>query len=442
MPGVAESSAVWGDYDNDGRLDILLTRYDGSRHVLTIYHNDGDGNFHEISTGLAANSRSATWGDYDNDGRLDILSAGYTADQTAVTKIYHNDGDGTFSEVLPGPISGGYSPAVWGDFDRNGQLDVLYTSERPTSYSSGESMLIYPNGSETINTAPDAPTGLKAKVLSPSSVSLSWTALGDGQTPTAGLSYSLPLGTTPGGSDIIAPSTDSNGLRRLAERGMIQGTQWTLNGLTPGKKYYWSVQVVDTGLSGSAFSSEESFVVGPSVLAVAVVEAVTPKNWTLESNEALKITWSVSSPFGIASQIVTIDGKRVTPISRPGGGSNYGCPIGALSVGTHTYTIRATDSKGITSTSTDTFTVVKPIPPAIANMVVSEAAAPKNSILESNETLKLAWTATSQRGIASQTITVDGKRISATITAADRRQLSLYYGTVFDRHSPIHDQSD
>ena len=112
---------------------------------------------------------------------------------------------------------------------------------------------------------------------------------------------------------------------------------------------------------------------------------------------------------------MTVDGKNITPINGLNGG-RYSCTIGTYKIGDHQYTITLTDSKGGTSSSTGTFTVVAPVPPLIANAVVSEAVAPRNGLLESNEKLKLAWTATSQYGIASQIVRVDGKKITTAIT--------------------------
>jgi hypothetical protein len=78
--GVQQSSAAWGDYNNDGFIDILLTgvyNY-GNPPISKIYRNNGNDTFSEqtsiILTGVG--NSSVTWGDYDNDGDLDILISG------------------------------------------------------------------------------------------------------------------------------------------------------------------------------------------------------------------------------------------------------------------------------------------------------------------------------------------------------------------------------
>ena len=98
LPGVAYSAVAWGDYDNDGWKDVLVAGQDdlvqGTRFTR-IYRNDGNGAFHDIAAGLpGVLGASAAWGDYDRDGRLDILFTG-----AGLTKVYHNDGNHHFSEA-------------------------------------------------------------------------------------------------------------------------------------------------------------------------------------------------------------------------------------------------------------------------------------------------------------------------------------------------------
>ena len=73
-------TTAWGDYDNDGDLDILLAGYTGSGNISTIYTNDGDGTFTELTgAGLTdITAAKVAWGDYDNDSDLDILLTGDT----------------------------------------------------------------------------------------------------------------------------------------------------------------------------------------------------------------------------------------------------------------------------------------------------------------------------------------------------------------------------
>ena len=104
LTGVEQGSAAWGDYDGDGDLDILLAGQNSSFVPVTeVWRNGGGGSFSQQSTAPTGVSWSdAAWGDYDNDGDLDILLAGYTG-STQVTEVWRNDGGGSFSQVSTAP---------------------------------------------------------------------------------------------------------------------------------------------------------------------------------------------------------------------------------------------------------------------------------------------------------------------------------------------------
>ena len=92
------SSVAWGDYDNDGDLDILLTGVIVQDIISKIYRNNGDNTFTE-QTGIVlagVYDGSVAWGDYDNDGDLDILLTGAINFWNHISKIYRNNGDNSF----------------------------------------------------------------------------------------------------------------------------------------------------------------------------------------------------------------------------------------------------------------------------------------------------------------------------------------------------------
>ncbi len=124
-----------GDYDNDGRPDLFITSlgfYDGESGL---YRNNGDGTFtnvtREAGLGCWGPAFTATWVDYDGDGFLDLYLAnnlGGLFDRKTPNRLFHNNGDGTFTEVAreaglhtPWPTIG----AAWGDFDNNGLPDLF-----------------------------------------------------------------------------------------------------------------------------------------------------------------------------------------------------------------------------------------------------------------------------------------------------------------------------
>ncbi len=252
IPGVTNGSVEWGDYDADGDLDLLFTGFDGgTNYYARIYRNDGgviDGGV--VGSWVAGIEKgTATFGDYDNDGDLDILLTGSNS-----TVVYRNDGGGAFTDIGAGLVGVSESAAAWGDYDNDGKLDILVSG---ASYTK-----LYRNNGSLANYPPTFPDGLTSTEMGPGKVSLDWLspAAADDHTPLAGLSYSLRVGTTSGGSEIVAPHSTADGYRKVAELGNVQAnTSWTLENL-PAGTYYWSVQAVDGAFAGSPFAAEQSFV--------------------------------------------------------------------------------------------------------------------------------------------------------------------------------------
>ena len=249
------SSAAWGDYDNDGDLDILLTGGTCCSRHAEVYRNDGNDTFTDIEVDLEGVVRSsAKWGDYDNDGDLDILLAGDLLFPDLITKVFRNDGNDVFTDLDAGLIGVRFGSVAWGDYDNDGDLDVLVTGESIT----GIIAKLYRNNN-TANSAPAAPTNLAA-VVAGDSAELSWAPGSDAQTPTAALTYNLRIGRTPGGSEAFSPMADgSTGYRRVVALGNANhNLDWTIEGLPPGE-YFWSVQAIDGAYAGSAFAGEGQF---------------------------------------------------------------------------------------------------------------------------------------------------------------------------------------
>lgn len=247
----------WGDYDNDGDMDLLIAGHTASSvRRCDIYQNLGNSQFTNINAGLTpvgAYGASVDWGDYDNDGDLDVLEAGISP--TRITKVYENLGGNVFRDI-GATLTGVKAGAVrWGDYDGDGDLDFI---------AAGEGVLsLYRNELNPSVATPSAPQGLNVRV-SGSNALMAWTASTDAETPAEGLTYNLCVGTSSGAVDVISPMSLGSGRRLVVEPGeQCHRTSWTLRGL-PGGMYSWAVQAVDQTSVGSPFSAQRYFGIGAS----------------------------------------------------------------------------------------------------------------------------------------------------------------------------------
>ncbi len=157
-----------GDYNNDGWPDLLVTCLNG----VVLYRNNGDGTFSDVSkaSGLGADSGWATgaaFGDYDRDGWSDLFVSHYVdfhldnlpafgsgksckylgldvqcgprGLKGSPDNLYHNNGDGTFSDVakkagVDDPENRYGLTAIWTDFDNDGNLDLFVTNDGQANY--------------------------------------------------------------------------------------------------------------------------------------------------------------------------------------------------------------------------------------------------------------------------------------------------------------------
>ncbi|MCC0178897.1 VCBS repeat-containing protein [Waterburya agarophytonicola K14] len=299
----SSATNAWGDYDNDGDLDVLVVE----SSQITLYTNDENGDFEETDTfslnNLAENSdgepislkSSASFGDYDNDGFLDILTTRYSADGYAQVSIFQGNGTEEFTEIptlIPNTYNG---EASWGDYDNDGDLDILLIGTAGEDNEEGLPFAqIYRNNiatPDTSNTAPKAPKELNITTGSfddfefipdnggvGEDIRFEWSPATDEETADVSLTYNLRIGTTPGGSEFLAAGISNNGTLLSPEIGNV-GTnlEYVLNntsGLKRGVTYYWSVQAVDGGYLGSEFAAESSFTYLPYDETPTEIEAV------------------------------------------------------------------------------------------------------------------------------------------------------------------------
>ncbi|MBU4485487.1 MAG: VCBS repeat-containing protein, partial [Candidatus Delongbacteria bacterium] len=268
LPGVVAGIGKWGDYDNDGDPDIILTGTGAINNytktsITKIYRNDL-GIFTDINAGLDEVTNSHTsWGDYDNDGDLDILVNG-TSEETSnlSTYLYSND-NGIFNIV--NEFTGiKYGSTAWGDYDNDGDLDILLSGATGSYSNYNPVSKIFRNDSTAAsNTPPTIPDGLTA-VVNGFDVTLSWNRASDNETLQNGLTYNLFIGTVSQTDNVMGSMSDlQNGFRKVINQGnAYQNTSITITGIGQGT-YYWGVQSIDNNFCGSDFSGISTFTSTP-----------------------------------------------------------------------------------------------------------------------------------------------------------------------------------
>ena len=263
---VTMTSLSLADYDNDGWMDILLM---GLVDSFRLYRNnrtsfiknqtdilDGEDRFVAIYDG------SVAFGDYDNDGWLDLIGNGH---EEYTTLYVFNTSSGNYTDYVDDPEGqvlslyfGSY--IFWIDLDLDLDLDLI-----ETGYGGGGGgwfqAKIYTNNISTKNTLPGPPTDFSNN-FSNGQLTLSWGNASDNETPQAGLYYNLRVGLTSGGHEIVSGvfgGGDDNGYFG----NMMQRKSITLNRPDlEGQTIYWAVQTIDTGLAKSEWSEEQIYVIG------------------------------------------------------------------------------------------------------------------------------------------------------------------------------------
>lgn len=156
---VFDGTVGFEDLDNDGDLDLLITGSTSSpSRTAFLYLNDGSGNFALApNTPFEANQNGDfDFGDMDNDGDTDIIITGYDVNDQGFTTLYTNNGSGVFTEVMNTPFEAVWSSSVaFIDIEKDNDLDVILAGEN--NNGSAVTALYTNNGSGTFTLVASTP---------------------------------------------------------------------------------------------------------------------------------------------------------------------------------------------------------------------------------------------------------------------------------------------
>ena len=315
-----KSNKPWADFNNDGYLDFLALKPNNFQSNVAILKNNGNGTFTEIvysdllglSTDDLNQSGDMVWGDYDNDGYADILISGQHTGTSGIgiTYLYRNNGNETFTQIaIPNVYGLDHDVSIqWGDLDSDGDLDILLTGEGWENNVDGTRMFInenksfidleknflyaiqggmsrvadynndgnldflvlgefnrstsedvvnlYTYSSQLSNSAPTTPTNLKATYAN-NEIVFSWDKSTDNETISTGLTYNISIQRD--GIPVVAANSHENGFRKIVGPGNACQNLFYRLAHTEDGTYTWKVQAIDNSYKGSSFTEVQTF---------------------------------------------------------------------------------------------------------------------------------------------------------------------------------------
>ena len=335
----AMQNAFFGDFDRDGDVDLLFFIPNKDITYIVFYRNDGNGEFKRKETYIDGKYTSYTCKDYDGDGLYEIIAS--LADDNYGTYDYLLKCDLKKVEVTVTALD--YANIVVGDFNNDGFTEYGYSTGYPL-YT-----FVYgpiPNAKK--NTAPSKMQKPQAQFFADANkLRITWQRGSDAQTSACDLTYELRIGTQPGKGDILYANSLADGRRRNlfgGNMGMALSYMFDAERLDAGK-YYISVQAIDAGGLGGAWSDEcvyEHKQTAPSIaqLPVNITATDTLQLRVNNPRSEAKYSWNVenatiisqSNNGSTAQAILHAAGNLKVSVAMELGGQTYKSKDKTLSV--------------------------------------------------------------------------------------------------------------
>ena len=308
---------IYKDFDHDGDIDILAyindaksTSAESGNTYFVFFRNDGDLSFKRRERNFAVNYNLLDIKDVDADGLYEMIVNDYTNKVKKLLNISEDltvtESDYDFSDAT---YNGGIRNMTIGDFDSDGKVEYRYIKYYDSSsYSTDPAKTKYGIFSNEVNTAPtkmEAPTAVLD--AGAQRLRINWKQGTDKETSSCDLTYELRIGTEPASGNVLFGASLADGTRRTFEDGNMGRSLSTLfnaKSLKPGK-YYISVQAVDAGGRGGAWSDD--FVYEHQLAAPVIVA-----NFTNRMTAADTLRLSVKVPIDGAEYKWTVsEGRQI-----------------------------------------------------------------------------------------------------------------------------------
>lgn len=249
---LSSGSIMWGDADGDGYPDLLQTGLNSRWETATVLHeNEHNSRFgSDMLSTIQDVAGDAVWGDFDNDGDFDIALSGKDNYSNLYGTVLTQISDFTFTENMskfPSLRDGAISTV---DYDQDGKLDLLVSGVN----NSGQFQTsLYRNTTVSSKSTPQPPASLLDVVVTNDKVFFSWDKGSDSVTPDEILTYNIRVGTADKPYSIISSAVP------FGEGNLGYGLTYTLNGQLAEGEYTWSVQTVNAQSVRSDWSTESTF---------------------------------------------------------------------------------------------------------------------------------------------------------------------------------------